>query len=137
MKAIFGMEPRQEGEILLHGRSTDFRDVRAAIESGIAYLPADRHKEGLNLLMTVSENIALASLRTISVAGFVSKSRLAALGSEYIGQLKIKTSSAWERITKLSGGNQQKVVIAKWLATKPELLLLDDPNRGVDVGAKY
>ena len=62
---------------------------------------------------------------------------MAALGSEYIGQLKIKTSSAWERITKLSGGNQQKVVIAKWLATKPELLLLDDPNRGVDVGAKY
>jgi ABC-type sugar transport system ATPase subunit len=137
MKVIFGMERRQEGEILLNGRPTDFRDVRTAIQFGIAYLPADRHREGLNLLMTVAENISLATLRPISAGGFVSKGKIATLASEYIDQLKIKTSSVWDQVTKLSGGNQQKVVIAKWLATKPVLLLFDDPNRGVDVGAKF
>ena len=136
MKIIFGMESFDEGAILLKGNPVELKNAYDGIEAGIAYLPSDRHREGLNLMMTVGENISLASFRHISKMGFVLKKDIENSSKIFVEQLKIKTSSVWEPVTKLSGGNQQKVVIGKWLATNPDVLLFDDPNRGVDVGAK-
>ncbi|MBN2323982.1 MAG: sugar ABC transporter ATP-binding protein [Spirochaetes bacterium] len=136
LKAIFGFEQFEAGSIVLNGRKLEIGSSRAGIEAGIAYVPTDRHREGLNLIMSVGENIALAEFMKLSRMGILWKKNIESIGLKYIERLGIKTQSVWESVNYLSGGNQQKVVIGKWLATEPLLLLLDDPTRGVDVGAK-
>lgn len=138
MMSIFGCEPqRSSGTVLLNGREVNFTNSLQAIQSGIGFVPEDRKKQGLVLGNTVGYNITLASLRFIMQGIAISKKKRQATIDSYIDQLRIKTASPEAEVLSLSGGNQQKVVIAKWLATKPNLLILDEPTRGVDVGAKF
>jgi ABC-type sugar transport system ATPase subunit len=136
LKVIFGLEPYDEGCIYLNEKELSLGSTREGIEARIAYVPIDRHVEGLNLIMSVGENISLAKLKDLSRLGVIWKKSIEQEGQKYVSKLDIKTRSVWESVTYLSGGNQQKVIIGKWLATNPILLLLDDPTRGVDVGAK-
>ena len=108
-----------------------------AINKGIGFVPEDRKKQGLVLNNTVGYNISIASLKYIMSGFSISKKKQAENIQNYIKKLQIKTYSQDTSVVNLSGGNQQKVVLAKWLATKPSLLILDEPTRGVDVGAKY
>jgi ABC-type sugar transport system ATPase subunit len=136
LKVVFGLRPYDDGCIYLKGKKLELGTTRDGIDGGIAYVPTDRHVEGLNLIMSVGENIALAEFKKLSRMGVIWKKSIEKIGMRYVEQLDIKSQSVWESVNYLSGGNQQKVVIGKWLATEPVLLLLDDPTRGVDVGAK-
>jgi ribose transport system ATP-binding protein len=106
------------------------------VQSGIAMLPEDRKVEGIIPDLSVRENITLAALPRLSRAGLVSEDRIDALVDTFMKRLRIKASSPQQRVRDLSGGNQQKVVLARWLCTEPRVLLLDEPTRGIDVGAK-
>jgi ABC-type sugar transport system ATPase subunit len=135
-RGIFGIEPAISGEILFHGRPVKIGNPGQAMELGIAYIPEDRKRDGLFLERTLCENIAVACLRELSGPVFVKPSRIEALARDSIAALRIKASSLEQRVSRLSGGNQQKVLFAKWLARKPSVLIADEPTRGIDVGAK-
>ncbi len=135
-QTIFGITPPESGAIILNGRQVTVRDPVSAMQLGIAYVPEDRKNQGLLTPMTVRENTTLAVLREIAQAGFLNRQREAALTQEYVDALRVRTPSQEQKVGNLSGGNQQKVVIAKWLARKPHVLILDEPTRGIDVGAK-
>lgn len=138
MMSIFGCEPyRTSGTVLLNGSEVNFVNSLQAIQNGIGFVPEDRKKQGLVLGNSVGYNITLASLRFIMRGIAISKKKRQVTIDSYIEKLRIKTASPEAEVLSLSGGNQQKVVIAKWLATKPDLLILDEPTRGVDVGAKF
>ena len=136
MKSLFGLLRRNAGHVMMRGEEVRLRNPLEAIAAGLAYMPADRYTEGLNTIMSVGENIALAVLQELSRRGVMGRTPIRRIGEEYIDKLDIKARSVWQQVEYLSGGNQQKVGLAKWLATEPSLLLLDDPTRGVDVGAK-
>lgn len=136
MRAIFGIDKKETGEIFLRGEKVDIRTTVDALKYGIGYVPEDRKEQGLILRMTVKKNVSLPSLRAIADRWFLNKKKESALASEYIDALRIKTPSDEQRVVNLSGGNQQKVVIAKWMAISPDVLILDEPTRGIDVGAK-
>lgn len=137
LEAIFGLFPRYvSGKIVIEGEEKNIRSVNDAIEAGIALVPEDRKLQGLILTMDVAKNTSLACLEKISPFNFINKKKEEELGRQFIKKLNTKVSSPRMAVQKLSGGNQQKVVIAKWLATKPRILLLDEPTRGIDVGAK-
>lgn len=136
MEAVFGAEKYDSGEIVLKGKKCIFKNPMQAIKNGIALVPEDRKKQGLVLINSVAYNITLASLRFVMNSFLLSKKKSDIVVDENIRNLHVKTSSPEIDVASLSGGNQQKVVIAKWLATKPEVLILDEPTRGVDVGAK-
>jgi rhamnose transport system ATP-binding protein len=135
-QAIFGISPPERGQILLDGRPVRVRDPRDAIRQGIAYVPEDRGSQGLVRPMRLGENVSLAVLRRLARGGFVDRGAEALLGRESIERFSIRASGIEQVVGKLSGGNQQKVVLGKWLATKPKLLIMDEPTRGIDVGAK-
>jgi ABC-type sugar transport system ATPase subunit len=135
-RAIFGVDRAQAGTIYLDGSPVTIRDPARAVQLGIGYVPEDRKEQGLFLGLTVGSNIGAASLRQNSVAGFVSSQREQHMAAEYVRRLRIRTPSVQTITSHLSGGNQQKVMLAKWLAIKPKVLLVDEPTRGVDVGAK-
>jgi ABC-type sugar transport system ATPase subunit len=135
-RAIFGAEPKAEGEILLHGEKVDLSSPQRAIALGIGYLPEDRKAAGLFLEMSVKLNVAAAIIHEVSVGGFIAPAKEAALGREYVHKLKISTPSIEQEVRRLSGGNQQKSLVAKWLSIKPKILIVDEPTRGIDVGAK-
>ena len=138
MMSIFGCKPYwTSGKVFLNGESVRFRNSLEAINKGIGFVPEDRKKQGLILNNTVGYNISIASLKYIMSGFSISKKKRAENIQNYIKKLQIKTYSQDTSVVNLSGGNQQKVVLAKWLATKPSLLILDEPTRGVDVGAKY
>ncbi|HEY5918352.1 MAG TPA: sugar ABC transporter ATP-binding protein [Chryseolinea sp.] len=137
METLFGLHAkRTSGKIYVQGETTTFRAPSDAIQAGIALVPEDRKKDGLVLGLDVRTNICLASLEEMEQGFLLTDSRQSSLAQKYIGELRIKTSSENQAAKNLSGGNQQKIVIAKWLAKKPKILLLDEPTRGVDVGAK-
>jgi ribose transport system ATP-binding protein len=137
METIFGMYPkRTSGNVFINGKMITVRSPGDAIRYGMALVPEDRKKDGLVLGMDVRDNISLTTLESMERVGFLSDNKEAALALKYINELKIKTSSDKQTTKNLSGGNQQKIVIAKWLAKKPKLLLLDEPTRGVDINAK-
>lgn len=136
MRALFGVDRCDKGQVYLYGKQVHFTSASQAIAHGIAMVPEDRKKQGLVLSGTVGFNITLAALRHLAGRLFVRNSQYGSLVEDYIGKLNIKASSSQQIISNLSGGNQQKTVIAKWLSTEPGLLILDEPTRGIDVGAK-
>ena len=137
LETIFGMHrERRSGEIIVGGNRTAFRSPADAIKAGIALVPEDRKRDGLVLGLDVRTNISLTNLEKIESGIFLHDRKEGALAGKYIDELKIKTSSDRQTVRNLSGGNQQKVVIAKWLARNPIVLLLDEPTRGIDINAK-
>jgi ABC-type sugar transport system ATPase subunit len=136
VEAVFGLRPRMSGRIFWNGREVEMNSPRQAIEQGLALVPEDRKRQGLVLGMGGRHNMALASLRTLSRGGFMRRSRERALYADYRARLKIRAADDGVAVGTLSGGNQQKVVLAKWLAREPKLLIFDEPTRGIDVGAK-
>ncbi len=135
-RAIFGLTPADEGEILLNGEPVRIGNPSDAIRLGIAYVPEDRRRHGVVLDLPISDNISLASLDRISGRGGIDFSAERDQSVEYVNMLGVKTPAIFTPAGTLSGGNQQKVALARWLATKPRLLILDEPTQGIDVGAK-
>ena len=136
-RLIFGADRADAGSVLLDGRTLHIRSPRDAIRHGICLLTEDRKAQGLVLGHSVRENFGLPNLRTLTRFGFVrSRAERAAL-DRYVQSLRIKIPHQEERVRNLSGGNQQKVVLAKWLEANSEVILFDEPTRGIDVGAKY
>jgi len=134
--AIFGINPIDSGRILVDGNEVDITSPRDAIDAGIAYLPEDRKEHGLVLRMAISNNIIMAGVDRLSHGIVISERRKRQLVSEYINLLRIRTPSMNQQVQYLSGGNQQKVVLAKWLFSQSKVFIFDEPTRGVDVGAK-
>ena len=137
MESVFGARPYTDGKVIYQGREVHFTEPMEAIRSGIAMVPEDRKKQGLVLGNSVSFNLTLASLHFCMNGIAVSESKRAQIIDHYVDSLKIKAASVDMEVAGLSGGNQQKVLLGRWLATKPEVLILDEPTRGVDVNAKY
>ncbi|HLA42549.1 MAG TPA: sugar ABC transporter ATP-binding protein, partial [Aggregatilineales bacterium] len=135
-RTIFGAEPKAGGEILLNGSPVTIHSPHDAIEHGIAYLTEDRKISGLFLDMSVKLNTEAAIIDEVSTAGVVSPAKEAALARQYVEQLNIITPGIEQEVRRLSGGNQQKVLVGKWLSIKPKILIVDEPTRGIDVGAK-
>ncbi|GIG30311.1 multiple monosaccharide ABC transporter ATP-binding protein [Cellulomonas marina] len=138
--SIFGRSygSRISGKVFLHGKEIQTRTVSEAIAHGLAYTTEDRKHYGLNLIQDIKTNIAAASLRKFaSGAGFVNGNEEIKVAEEYRRDMNIRTPNVLAQVGKLSGGNQQKVVLSKWIHTDPEVLILDEPTRGIDVGAKY
>jgi len=135
-RAIFGADPIDSGRILLHGKPVAVRTPADAIEHRIALVPEDRKRQGIFATLSVWENIVLSALRQFSRNGILDVGRERQRAREFIASLRIATSDVDKRVLDLSGGNQQKVVIAKWLNTNAEVFLFDEPTRGIDVGGK-
>jgi rhamnose transport system ATP-binding protein len=135
-QTIFGLTPLDSGEVVLNGHGVDVRSPGAAIDAGIGYLPEDRKRHGVVPEMAVDENVSLANLNAVSRTGLIDRERERTLAQQYVEQLRIKTSSVASDVESLSGGNQQKVALARWLAIAPKVLILDEPTQGVDVGSK-
>ena len=137
LESIFGLHADGcTGRIAVEGRHVTIRSPKDAIAAGIALAPEDRKREGLVLSMSVGENASLASLERARRFGLLDPLREGELVGNFVDRLRVKTPSLWQLARYLSGGNQQKVVLAKWLATNPKVLLLDEPTRGIDVNAK-
>jgi ABC-type sugar transport system ATPase subunit len=135
-QTIFGFTPAQDGEIYIDDKLEAIRNPGEAMSKGIAYVPEDRGTQGLVRQMRIRENVSLAVLRSVSRGGFIDDRKEQEMSQHAIRQLGIRAFSGEQVVNKLSGGNQQKVVVAKWLASKPKVLIMDEPTRGVDVGAK-
>ena len=136
MRAIFGIDKMDQGEVFLDGEKISIRHPSHAIKHGLGFVPEDRKLQGLILGMAVRENITMSSLEKLSNYGFIKSSSEKDVSVDFIEKLSIKTPHQEQKVLNLSGGNQQKVVIAKWLAISPKILILDEPTKGVDVGAK-
>lgn len=137
VNAIFGVERPDSGEIYVRGKKVDIRNPRQAIDLKIALVPEDRKLYGLNLIMTIRENITMSIDRFKAKFGVMRTSTYNEIANRAVKTLSIRANSIHDWVLGLSGGNQQKVVLAKWLETKPEIILFDEPTRGIDVGAKY
>ena len=135
-ETLFGLTPADAGEIRLHGEAVRIDSPAEAIRRGIGYVPEDRRQHGVVLEMPITANCSLANLAAVSRGGLISGDRERALAEGYIGQLRVKTASPYAEAGSLSGGNQQKVALARWLAIRPTVLILDEPTQGVDVGSK-
>lgn len=137
MRLVFGADRADSGSMTLDGRTLDIRQPADAIREGICLLTEDRKSQGLVLGLSVRENFGLPNLSTLSTVGFVNQTRERKLFEEYVDKLQIKTPNTEQLAKNLSGGNQQKVVLAKWLQRNAEVIIFDEPTRGIDVGAKY
>lgn len=135
-ETIFGYRKAHSGEIFIDGKKISIKSPIDAIKHKIGYVTEDRKSKGLVLDFSIQENIALTNLKKCSSSGIINSGKEQSLVMRFIEQLSIRTSSPKQSAKSLSGGNQQKVVIAKWLGTDPEILILDEPTRGVDIGAK-
>jgi len=135
-RAIFGVEPATSGRILLNGREVAITSPQQAIELGLAYVPEDRQLHGLIPAMNITSNISLPTLWEFSKRGWMNFKMERKASYEAAKTMEVKANNIWQRARELSGGNQQKVVLAKWLATNPRILILDEPTRGIDVGTK-
>ena len=135
--ALFGIAPADDGEVLIDGKAVRLRTPQDALAAGIAYATEDRHKLGLLLGLSVAANISLASLRRfLNPIGLIRRAAEERAAGEFKERLRIRAPSVRTPVGSLSGGNQQKVVLSKWLSTRPRILILDEPTRGIDVGSK-
>lgn len=135
-RMIFGIDPVADGEIIVEGQPVSINSPADSINASMGYVPESRSEQGLFLELSVEENISLNSLSNFSTFGFIKQNSLSQLAQEYVDKLNIRLASLGQDVITLSGGNQQKVLLAKWLTRNPSILLLDEPTRGVDVGAK-
>ena len=135
-RVIAGVEPMAGGEIRVKGRAVKLRNPSDAIRAGIALVPEDRARQGIIPAHSVASNMTLAVLDRVSTRGFVDPAKVRVVADAQIARLSIKTASRDNAVSTLSGGNQQKVVIGKWLAADPDILLLDEPTAGIDIGSK-
>jgi ribose transport system ATP-binding protein len=136
MQTLFGVTPALGGSLELEGRPFRPRSTSDAIRRGLYLAPEDRKRHGLVLPMTVAQNTSLPAVRTYSRFGLLDRARERRVAEQEVARFRVKTSSVQNRVVNLSGGNQQKVVLGKWLAMDPRVLILDEPTRGIDVGAK-
>jgi len=136
MKALFGYYPIDSGEILVEGQQVHIRSVSDAIKHRIALIPEDRKREGLVLVLSMAQNMVLTSIDLVQRYGILQKKRFNKVVNTYIEELSIRPALPNRKIKDFSGGNQQKVVVAKWLSNNPHIVILDEPTRGIDVGAK-
>jgi rhamnose transport system ATP-binding protein len=136
MEAVFGLKPLSAGVIMVDGTRRAIAGPQAAMAAGIVYVPEDRQKHGGILAMSVRSNISLAALGRLGRGPFLSPRREEALAGHFVRRLAIKAASPGQRLDQLSGGNQQKVVISKWLATEPRVIIFDEPTKGIDIGSK-
>jgi len=137
--SIFGKSygKRISGQVFMHGNEVHLNDINMAIENGLAYVTEDRKHYGLILIDDIKRNISLSNLKKLSKYGVINKNEEVLVAEEYRKKLNIKTPSILQKTVNLSGGNQQKVVLSKWIYAQPDVLILDEPTRGIDVGAKY
>ncbi len=135
-RTVFGLTPADEGDILLNGLSLKINNPSEAIAHGIAYVPEDRRRHGVVLELPISQNMTLSSLSKISNSGAINFAQEREISKEYVEKLGVKTPAIFASVSTLSGGNQQKVALSRWLATEPKVLILDEPTQGIDVGAK-
>ncbi|MCL4415528.1 MAG: sugar ABC transporter ATP-binding protein [Actinobacteria bacterium] len=135
-RAIFGADKIDSGEIAIEGRKTHIRNVKQATKLGIAMISENRRDEGIIPILSVSDNLIIVALNKVARFGYFIDKRIRNLVKNYINKLNIKVSSPLQRIDSLSGGNQQKVIISRWLANEPKILICDEPTRGIDVGSK-
>jgi len=135
-ETLFGLSPADAGDVVVSGQRAEIDSPRDAIHYGIGYVPKDRRQHGVIPEMSVAKNISMASLAAVSANGLIQPAREFAVAGEYVHKLRIKTPSASTDVEDLSGGNQQKVALARWLMTGARVLVLDEPTQGVDVGAK-
>lgn len=135
-RAVFGIDPYDRGTVQLAGAALAPHSPHAAIEAGIGFVPEDRRKQGLVMNLSVARNATLTLRRALSRLGLISRRRERAAAEQWTSRLQVKAASMDHPVATLSGGNQQKVVLAKWLATEPKLLIVDEPTRGIDVGTK-
>ncbi|MFT3888714.1 MAG: sugar ABC transporter ATP-binding protein [Arachnia sp.] len=135
-RAIFGADPRTSGTIEMHGAPVNIHTAADAVRHGIGYLSEDRKHFGLLLDQDIKANTVMAAMKDFSSAGYIHDGKIKTVGVEYAKRLRVKTPSVNQLLGKLSGGNQQKVVIAKWLVRDCDVLIFDEPTRGIDVGAK-
>ena len=135
-RAIFGADAVDSGAVYLEGRPLNVRSISNAIDAGLAFLTEDRKAEGIIPDLSVRENLTLAALPTLTTLGIVSRSKQQAIVDRFMKRLGIKAANADQKIRELSGGNQQKVLLARWLCRNPRFLILDEPTRGIDIGAK-
>jgi rhamnose transport system ATP-binding protein len=133
---LFGLTPADAGEILIRGQPVAIDSPATAIAHGIGYVPEDRRRHGVVLEMALSSNVTLAALGTLSSAAGLDFARERELAADYTERLGVKTPSIYTPVSSLSGGNQQKVALSRWLIMNPSLLILDEPTQGIDVGAK-
>jgi len=135
-RTLFGITPADSGTVKLGGEALAIDAPGTAIGAGIAYVPEDRHLHGVVEEMPVSENITITTLARFTRAGLIDTKAEEAAGADYVRRLGVKTQSIFNPVYNLSGGNQQKVALARWMAINPRLLILDEPTQGIDVGAK-
>ncbi len=135
-KAIFGIAPAQSGSIEIHGKPATINDASEAIALGLAFVPEDRAQAGIFRTLPVEQNITAAIPRKIAPGGFIRHSLERALAQESVAKLRIRLATLRQPIGELSGGNQQKAILARWLLTDPTILILDEPTRGIDIGVK-
>lgn len=136
VRALFGADPKAAGEIYLNGKKVNVQSPSDAVKFGIGYLSEDRKAFGISTGLSVRDNCVMADLEKYRVGPLVSDKKIDAVTKEYVGKLSIKTPGIRQLVRNLSGGNQQKIVVAKWLIRKCEVLIFDEPTRGIDVGAK-
>ena len=136
MKCIFGLDRAVCGQIYMDGRKLNIRNPKDAIDASIAYVPEDRKAEGFVPFMSIRKNMACPSYRRISRFGVYNRKEEKKISDTYVKKLNVKTVSDEKNVLELSGGNQQKVILGKWMAMHPKVLILDEPTRGIDVGAK-
>jgi ABC-type sugar transport system ATPase subunit len=135
-QAIFGLDPESTGKIFVRGEPVQITSPQAALDAGLGFLPEDRKRQGLVLSMNCRENSTLAALREVTTAGFINVAQERSVAAQFVERLRVKTPSIDAAVSGLSGGNQQKIALAKWLARECQILIVDEPTRGVDVGAK-
>ncbi|MDR2021418.1 MAG: sugar ABC transporter ATP-binding protein [Treponema sp.] len=137
VETIFGMRPHTAGEIFIDGRKVEIKTPSDAIRHGMAWLTEDRRGSGIFPMLTVQLNIAIATIpRFLNRIGLIKETAMNAGVEEYVKKIQVKTPSLFQHVENLSGGNQQKVLVARWLMTNPDILFLDEPTRGIDVGTK-
>ena len=137
VETIFGIRRKTHGTIRIAGAEVDIKHPKEAIGYGLALITEDRKFTGLNLVGTVSENISMVGISNLATAGVIKKKQEKQVAKKYIKQLSIKTQNENTLVNNLSGGNQQKVVVSKWLYADPDIIIMDEPTRGIDVGAKH